>query len=334
MEESMVGRLFINSEQIGDYVTVMAPLHRAGGEEEIRIHYLEAGVGEPLLLIHGIGQSLYTWRRVFAELSESYRVIALDLPGHGYSARPESFCYSMDEMADLLHAFLEAKDIRSAHMIGFSTGAMYMLRLLTLYPECVANCIAIAPGGITRQMPGLIKDLQSPVKAVFARNLYSASNVKKLLHECVYDQTCMDDRAVRQYYQPISDGLTREALMYAVQNFDMRYVTDGLREVDHEVLLLWGKEDRWHSANNSVFFQGILQNGRYFLIRNAGHIVQEDTPGKLLEVILSYIPPAAPVYRRRRRPAQPVRQPAPAQDEPQQTEDYGETPEQTEGPNA
>ena len=106
------------------------------------------------------------------------------------------------------------------------------------------------------------------------------------------------------------------------------------REVDHEVLLLWGKEDRWHSANNSVFFQGILQNGRYFLIRNAGHIVQEDTPGKLLEVILSYIPPAAPVYRRRRRPAQPVRQPASAQDEPQQTEAYGETPEQTEGPNA
>lgn len=299
MEDAMAGKLFVNSEQVGDYITVTMPGKDDGAGEEIRIHYLESGVGEPLLLIHGIGQSLYTWRRVFSELSENYRVIAIDLPGHGYSGRPENFCYSMDEMADLLHGFLVEKDIRSAHMVGFSTGSMYMLRFLTLYHECVANCIAIAPGGVTKQMPGLIRSLQSPVKAVFTRNLFSAGDVRKMLRECVYDQTAMDERAVRQYYQPISDGLSREALMYAVQNFDMKHVTDGLREIDHEVLLLWGREDRWHTANNSVFFQGILQNGRYFLIRNAGHIVQEDAPGKLLEVILSYIPPAAPVYRRR-----------------------------------
>ena len=326
MEETLAGKLFVNSEQVGDYVNVIMPAADGGDGEEIRIHYLEAGVGEPLLLIHGIGQSLYTWRRVFSELSENYRVIAVDLPGHGYSGRPEEFAYSMDEMADLLRGFLDAVDVRSAHMVGFSTGAMYMLRFLTLYPECVANCIAISPGGITKQMPSLIRSLNNPLAAVFTRNLFAASDVKKLLLSCVSDPAVVSDRVVHQYYHPVSDGYSREALMYAVQNFDMDYVTEGLREVDHEVLLLWGKEDRWHTPNHSVFFQGVLQSGRYFLIRGANHLVQEDSPDKLLQVILSYIPPAAPVYRRRRqrsfRPIIRSEAPAPEAHQPLYVEPY------------
>ena len=296
MDETLSGKLFINSSQVGDYVDIIMPEAEKRPEEQIRIHYLEAGIGEPLLLIHGLGQSLYTWRNLFAELSESYRVIAIDLPGHGYSDRPEYFCYSMDEMAEAIKRFLDEKDIISAHMIGFSTGAMYMLRLLTMYPEYVANCIAISPGGISKQMPSLIRSLKSPLKAVFSRNLFSFGDVKKCLQECFYDQTVIDDRVVEQYYEPLSDGYTREALMYAVQNFDLRLVTDQLKETDHEILLLWGKEDKWHLPNNSVFYQSILQNGRYFLVRNAGHIVQEDTPEKLYQVILSYIPSATYGY--------------------------------------
>ena len=181
-------------------------------------------------------------------------------------------------------------------MIGFSTGAMYMLRLLTMHSEYVANCIAISPGGISKQMPSLIRSFKSPLKAVFTRNLFSFGDVKKCLQECFYDQTVIDDRVVDQYYEPLSDGYTREALMYAVQNFDLHYVTEQLKETDHEILLLWGKEDKWHLPNNSVFYQSILQNGRYFLVRNAGHIVQEDTPEKLYQVILSYIPSATYGY--------------------------------------
>ena len=296
MEETLSGKLFVNSRQVGDYIEITMPEAEKKPEEQIRIHYLEAGIGEPLLLIHGLGQSLYTWRNLFAELSESYRVIAIDLPGHGYSDRPEYFCYSMDEMAEAIKLFLDEKEIISAHMIGFSTGAMYMLRLLTMYPEYVANCIAISPGGISKQMPSLIRSLKSPLKAVFTRNLFSFGDVKKCLQECFYDQTAIDDRVVNQYYEPLSDGYTREALMYAVQNFDLHHVTEQLKETDHEILLLWGKEDKWHLPNNSVFYQSILQNGRYFLVRNAGHIVQEDTPEKLYQVILSYIPSATYGY--------------------------------------
>lgn len=293
----MISQLFVNSEQVGSALTVTLPDYEDCGEhEEAIIHYLEAGVGEPLLLIHGIGQSLYTWRNVFSELSDNYRVIAIDLLGHGYSSRPDTFRYTMDDTADLLCAFLDAKGIQSAHMIGFSTGAMYMLRFLSRYPERVANCVAISPGGITDEMPKLAHQMSKPLVSVFSRNLFTMSDVRKMLYECVSDPGVIDERVVKQYYEPVADGLSREALMYALRNFDMEHVAEGLIDVDHEVLVLWGKEDNWHLPAGSVYFQGILQNGRYYLVRGAGHLLHEEAPQKLLEIIYSYIPPAVPHY--------------------------------------
>ena len=297
MGESLRSQLFINSEQVGDFAEITLP---AFGDEEqgeiARIHYLEAGVGEPLLLIHSVGQSLFTWRNVFAELSDNYRVIAIDLPGHGYSSRPDSFSYTADDIAYVINSFLDVLNVKSAHMIGFSLGAMYMMRFLSLYPRRAANCIAISPGGVTEQMPKLIHQMQTPLVATFARNLYTASNVRDMLTECFADPALVDDHVVRQYYEPISDGLAREALMYALRNFDMEAIAEGLLPVEHEVLVLWGKNDSWHPPAGSVYFQSLLRAGRYYLVRNAGHLLQEEAPVKLLEIVYSYIPPAVPSY--------------------------------------
>ena len=298
MEESIGKNMFINSEQVGAYVTVQVPSGEDSEEfEETELHYLESGVGEPLLLVHSIGQSLFTWRNVFAELSENYRVLAVDLPGHGYSGRPDTLTYSMDDMADILRQFLDQKGIASAHMIGFSMGALYVLRFLSLYQERVANCIVMNPGGITPQMPKIIHKIASPITSVFARNLFSAGDIRNMLSECVNDVELVDDHMVEQYYEPLSDGLSREAVMYALRNFDMDVVAEGLIPVEHEVLVLWSKDDQWHPPSGSVYLQGVLQSGRYYLIRNTGHLLQEENPGKLLEIVESYIPSASRDYR-------------------------------------
>lgn len=303
--ELLTGQLFINSEQVGSSVSVVLPNGGADEDfEEIQLHYLEAGIGEPMLLIHSLGQSLFTWRSVFSELSEYYRVIALDLPGHGYSSRPDTLSYSMDEMAEILAEFMNAKGIRSAHMIGFSMGAMYMLRFLTLYPGRVANCIAIAPGGITPDMPKLIRNMAKPIVNVFSRNLFSIADADRLLSECVADPMVIDDHMLEQYYEPISDGLSREGLSYALRNFDMDIVAEGLKKLDHEVLVVWGREDRWHLPEGSVYFREILRAGRYYLIRNVGHLVQEEAPEKLIDIVLGYIPSAVNDMARRAPAAQ------------------------------
>ena len=94
----------VNSELIGDFFTIELPGFPGANQkpEPCRVHYLTMGSGEPLLLVHSVGQSIYTWRKLMPILAENYCVVAIDLPGFGYSDHPYSLNFSMDEMADIL----------------------------------------------------------------------------------------------------------------------------------------------------------------------------------------------------------------------------------------
>ena len=77
---------------------------------------MESGKGEPLILVHSAGQSLYTFRRLFYKLAMYYRVIAVDLVGHGYSDRPDFFDYTIGDHAESLARFMDSMGIESAHI--------------------------------------------------------------------------------------------------------------------------------------------------------------------------------------------------------------------------
>ena len=129
--------------------------------ETARIHYMESGKGEPLILVHSAGQSLYTFRRLFYKLAMYYRVIAVDLVGHGYSDRPDFFDYTIGDHAESLARFMDSMGIESAHILGFSFGAGYALELAHKHPERVGKIVAICPGGVTSEMPLTVRMMES-----------------------------------------------------------------------------------------------------------------------------------------------------------------------------
>ena len=75
----------VNSDLIGDFFSIELPGFEGAKQkpEPCRVHYLTMGKGEPLLLVHSVGQSIYTWRKLMPILAENYCVIAIDLPGFG-----------------------------------------------------------------------------------------------------------------------------------------------------------------------------------------------------------------------------------------------------------
>lgn len=79
-----------------------------------RIFYIEEGAGDPLLLIHGFPTSSYDWNYVWKQLAQRYRVIAPDLIGYGFSAKPAQYPYSIMDQADLCEALLKHLGIGSA----------------------------------------------------------------------------------------------------------------------------------------------------------------------------------------------------------------------------
>lgn len=300
---------FVNSEHTGDYVEVLLPgelplpkrskKNERDEEQEqpqepryesVKIHYNEAGTGEPLILIHSAGQSMYTWRKQFQRLSEFYRVIAVDLPGHGYSGRPYAFDYTVKEQADVIRLFMDAMGIESAHLMGFSLGAMYVLDFLRRYPERSGRAILVSPGGLTAEMPLLVRMMDSPIFGPIAAMLLNLRNMRSLLEESCFDLTVITDEVVREYYKTLADAESKRAVRYSIHNSDEEEILKSLRNIRQDTLILYGIEDKWHTAEEYNIYLAAMPNSRLSAIRNAGHLAHEEKPERVIEAVLDHIP--------------------------------------------
>jgi pimeloyl-ACP methyl ester carboxylesterase len=117
----------------------------------VRLHYVEQGSGEPIVLLHGFGGSAQATIEtgVFANLSKDYRVIAMDLRGHGKSDKPRDAKLYGREMALDVVRLLDHLKIQRAHIEGYSMGGQIVGQLLTLHPERIITVtLGGAPVGI------------------------------------------------------------------------------------------------------------------------------------------------------------------------------------------
>jgi pimeloyl-ACP methyl ester carboxylesterase len=115
-----------------------APASRAFSVNGVKIHYLVEGQGEPVVLIHGLHSSaLMNWgpNGIMSELAKDHQVIALDLPGHGQSDKPnDEKAYGLQLVADVV-ALLDELKIKKAHIVGYSLGGMIAIKFLVMHPD-------------------------------------------------------------------------------------------------------------------------------------------------------------------------------------------------------
>jgi pimeloyl-ACP methyl ester carboxylesterase len=113
-----------------------------------RLYWEEAGSGDPVLLIMGLGMNATGWWRTIPRLAERYRVLAFDNRGVGRSDRP-SGPYSVPQLADDAVAILDAADEQRAHVYGISLGGMIAQEVVLRHPERVRGLVlgATTPGG-------------------------------------------------------------------------------------------------------------------------------------------------------------------------------------------
>ena len=111
----------------------------------IKIYYEETGSGTPLVLLHGFGRTGEDWKPYIAELSKSNRVICIDLPGHGRSGLMDtSDVYLHKQAANLIITFINLLKLDTVNIIGFSSGAMIGLHIITLQPALVKKIILVS----------------------------------------------------------------------------------------------------------------------------------------------------------------------------------------------
>lgn len=283
-------RTILNSAHIGRYIDITLPgfPSRRPHPEPCRIHVLEMGAGEPLLLVHSIGQSIYTWRSLMPLLAAQYRVIAVDLPGFGHSDRPISLNYSMDEMAHVLLCIMDALSLSETHLLGMGMGGLYAMHTLAKAPDRFKKVIALAPTGVTKQMPKKLRRMEGAF-GFFARESFSKKDFARDLPLFYYDGTLCTEEVIDQYYLTSDDFASRQAIMYAIRNLDEDAVRQSMAHCTHELLVLWGEEDRMAPLDLLFERKKYIPNGVYHSIRNAGHHLHEEKAEVLAEVIDRYL---------------------------------------------
>jgi pimeloyl-ACP methyl ester carboxylesterase len=115
----------------------------------IRLRYVEQGAGEPVVLVHGYGNTADIWASngIVRDLARNYRVIAFDLRGHGKSDKPNQPARYGREMTLDIVRLLDHLGIQRAHIVGYSLGGHLVSQLLTLHPERFLSATLIAGAG-------------------------------------------------------------------------------------------------------------------------------------------------------------------------------------------
>jgi len=272
-------KLATNSQHIGQYADL----------EEIRLHYEEAGEGEAVLLIHTLGQSMYTWHGVFNRLAEHYRVVAVDLPGHGYSEKyQDPGRYGITSIGNELIALMDSLEIDRAHVAAFSMGSMYALDMAERFPQRVGRMILECPGGLTNTMPRQIRSFAGSLTGWLSGMTLSEKTVDALLTDAYFDQTLITDHKVREYYKPFQDKDTVRSVRDALREFDETSVLAALQDVESDVLILWGVDDRWRDVSTAEIFHVALPRVEFGLVRNCGHVLHEEKSEKYLSYAVDF----------------------------------------------
>ena len=127
---------------------------------DIELHCEETGSGEPLVLLHGNGEDGTYFAHQIAHFSQRFRVLALDTRGHGKSPRGEA-PFTIRQFARDLLAFLDARGIERAHLLGFSDGGNIALVFALAHPERVGKLVL---NGANLNTRGVKRSVQAPIE--------------------------------------------------------------------------------------------------------------------------------------------------------------------------
>ena len=258
----------------------------------VRIHYQEKGTGTPLVLIHGYTSSTYSWKDVFEPLAKTFHVIAVDLKGFGFSAKPDGD-YTRRAQAVLVTHLLEHLKLEKAWLCGNSMGGEVALNVALANPERVGGLILVDSAGV--EVPG--GDSVAPgyllVPAVgrllIALSLTSDKLVREGLQKSFYDRTKVTEDRVANYYRPLKTRGGQLAALRARAQGGIFPVEPDLGKIKVPTLIVWGAQDQLIPLAAGHKLSSLIKDSKLVVFDNCGHLPQEEMPARTIDEVTRFI---------------------------------------------
>lgn len=236
---------------------------------DIKINYIEKGKGFPLILIHGLSDDWRLWNHLIPELSRNYRIIALDLRGHGGSGKPD-IPYSIEQFSRDIYCLLIKLKIKRAHLTGFSMGGAVAQEFAVKYPEMVSSMILMssfsyASSDFNKTLLKLKNSLVEGGFGAFFQEIIPLILTPQFIEENQAELKYVLDEKIKTESQ---DALIRT--IDACMEFDIR---DKISMISKPTLIISGKEDILTPDELAEQTHRLIKGSRREIIGNTGHNV-------------------------------------------------------------
>jgi pimeloyl-ACP methyl ester carboxylesterase len=261
----------------------------------VRVHYQEAGhsSGPPIILIHGFASSTLVWSKVFLEFAaKGFRVIAPDLLGYGYSAKPRAFGYTIGAQASMLDRLLDELGLDRAIIVGSSYGGAIAASIALDYPKRVERLVLV--GAVTNNEPTkylLMRLFGSPVIGdILSPLLLSSRRLLKRRMKRVYDRHSwvLDDQRIEARHQPLRTAAAHRAIIRTVRRWNADRIHRDAHLITQPTLLLWGDNDGEVPLRFGEQLHDAIKDARLFVFRDCGHLPHEEFPQGFTEVVSDF----------------------------------------------
>lgn len=272
---------------------------RANG---IKTHFIVAGRGEPIVLVHGGGPGAsgeYGWRRNIPALAEYFQVFALDRIGFGLTDKPP-ISFSDQVLADHLADFIDVLGFDRLSLMGNSMGAYGVARYAVDHPDRVKKMVLVASGSIASAM-GVERGPSEGQRAMRRFDEEpTRENMRAVLEGLVCNKAGITDELIDGRFRLATSPGALEA-QRSQRKYRERLKTDPnlrqqysllhrLPELTIPTIMIWGKQDRFAPIDLGYELRAMLPNLKAFhVFENSGHQVQNDEVEKFNRTVIDFL---------------------------------------------
>lgn len=240
----------------------------------VKICYLEWGASNPeaMVFIHGLSGNVQNWWDQFEDFRDQYRVIVPDLPGHGKSAKPEEFDYSVPDFANIVIQLMDQLNIKKAHIIGNSMGGAIAGYLAIHYPDRVNRLVLSDSAGIKSipliNLAPLATPLAFRLTGVTSAKQYKGTSPKQMAR-AEMNASFRNTNEEFPYLKALDKSLSQLA------KIDL---TDDLSKIQAKTLLIWGDNDNLVPLSVSKTFLKNIPDSQLYVVKKGAHTPNMNKP--------------------------------------------------------
>ena len=245
----------------------------------VNIHYTDEGTGPVILLLHANYANLIDWKPWVKTLSPNYRIIRMDIPGHGLTEADPLNDYSMPRTVFLIERLISSLGIKQLSVVGASLGGTIGIHFTRNNPEIVDHLILVSPGALNPRVRGSNEPAKLPKAFNLMTQITPRLLVKGLLTGGFGDPSNISEELITRWHDLLLREGQRDAQMARMRQYVSGDIDQVIKQVKAPVLIMWGKKNKVVPVELAYEMKNLLVNSHsieMIIYESGGHqLVQE-----------------------------------------------------------